>query len=86
VAEDLRFAGQPDRETGAELGAERAHEQLRGAIELVVLTLGVNDEALRSVAHRRHRGGSFGRWVLTVRERPRADGRAGGAHFAHQRR
>ncbi len=83
---DLHLPGQPDRETRPELTAQRVDEELRGPVEPVVLTLRVDDEALRPVSDGRDRNGGLGERVLAVGERPAAHRDARGREPAQQRR
>ena len=83
---DLGLTGQPDRESGSELGAEAVDEQLGGAVELVVLPLGIHHQALGPGPDRRDRDRRFTGRVAAVGEHPGADRRPGRAHFTDESR
>ena len=82
----LGLPGESDREAGPEVRAQGPDEDLRGAVALVVLTLGVDDEALGTGARGANRGGGLTARISAVGERPAAHRDAGCLEAAHERR
>ncbi|MHB8242007.1 MAG: hypothetical protein ACYDHN_08450 [Solirubrobacteraceae bacterium] len=83
---DLSLAGEADRKARPELGAKRRHERVRGAIQPVVLALGIDDQALCARAHGRHRDGCLGGRLSAIGKRPRAHRHPGFAQSGNERR